>query len=59
MPLVKIEARRSWSTSQKKELYRRIVNNLGKLGILASDVFIVLHEVFLDNWGIRGGVPAS
>ena len=119
MPLVKIEARRSWSTSQKKEimeavhsalrealkipendrdirfnayhiddfqvspektenyllveitmfagrslqakkeLYRGIVTNLGKLGILASDVFIVLHEVPLDNWGIRGGVPAS
>ncbi len=43
----------------KKELYQGIVANLGKLGILASDVFIVLHEVPLENWGIRGGIPAS
>lgn len=119
MPLVKIETRRSWSTSQKKEimeaihssmrealkipendrnirfneyhpedfqvppdktenytlveitmfagrslqakkaLYQGIVSNLGKLGILAGDVFIVLYEVPLENWGIRGGIPAS
>lgn len=119
MPLVKIETRRPWSTSQKKEimeaihssmrealkipendrnirfneyhpedfqvppdktenytfveitmfagrsfqakkaLYQGIVTNLGKLGILAGDVFIVLHEVPLENWGIRGGIPAS
>jgi phenylpyruvate tautomerase PptA (4-oxalocrotonate tautomerase family) len=22
-------------------------------------VFIVLNEIPLDNWGIRGGIPAS
>jgi len=43
----------------KKDLYQGIVTNLGKLGILANDVFIVLHEVPLENWGIRGGIPAS
>ena len=43
----------------KKELYLGIVTNLGQLGITAADVFIVLHEVPLDNWGIRGGIPAS
>jgi phenylpyruvate tautomerase PptA (4-oxalocrotonate tautomerase family) len=47
------------SLQAKKELYRGIVANLNKLGILASDVFIVLHEVPLENWGIRGGIPAS
>jgi phenylpyruvate tautomerase PptA (4-oxalocrotonate tautomerase family) len=43
----------------KKELYQGIVTNLGQLGIAAADVFIVLHEVPLENWGIRGGIPAS
>jgi len=43
----------------QKELYQNIVANLGKLRILKSDVFIVLHEIPLENWGIRGGVPAS
>jgi len=32
---------------------------LGKLGIAPADAFIVLKEVPLENWGIRGGVPAS
>ena len=31
----------------------------GSLGIDANDITIVLHEVPLDNWGIRGGKPAS
>jgi phenylpyruvate tautomerase PptA (4-oxalocrotonate tautomerase family) len=35
------------------------VANLGRLGIPASDVIIVLDEVPLENWGIRGGTPAS
>jgi phenylpyruvate tautomerase PptA (4-oxalocrotonate tautomerase family) len=43
----------------KKALYQGIVANLGQLGIAASDVFIILHEVPLENWGIRGGIPAS
>lgn len=47
------------SFQAKKALYQGIVTNLGKLGILAGDVFIVLHEVPLENWGIRGGIPAS
>lgn len=47
------------SPQGKRELYQGIVNNLGQLGIAAADVFIVLHEVPLENWGIRGGIPAS
>lgn len=47
------------SLQAEKELYKGIVANLGKLGILASDAFIVLHEVSLENWGIRDGIPAS
>jgi len=57
--LVEITLFTGRSLQAKKELYQGIVTNLGKLGILASDVFIVLHEIPLENWGIRGGIPAS
>lgn len=57
--LVEIKMFAGRSLQAKKELYRRIVANLGMIGILAGDVFIVLHEIPLENWGIRGGVPAS
>jgi len=57
--LVEISMFTSRSLQAKKELYQGIVANLGKQRILASDVFIVLHEVPLENWGIRGGIPVS
>jgi phenylpyruvate tautomerase PptA (4-oxalocrotonate tautomerase family) len=47
------------SLEAKRALYQAIVKNLGALGIAPDDVFIVLNEVALENWGIRGGVPAS
>jgi hypothetical protein len=47
------------SLKAKKELYQDLVANLGKLGILASDVFIIFHEVSLENWGICRGILAS
>ncbi len=47
------------SLKTKKALYQGIVTKLGNAGISAADVFIVLHEVPLENWGIRGGIPAS
>jgi phenylpyruvate tautomerase PptA (4-oxalocrotonate tautomerase family) len=47
------------SLDAKRALYQAIVRNLGALGIAPSDILIVLHEVPLDNWGIRGGIPAS
>jgi phenylpyruvate tautomerase PptA (4-oxalocrotonate tautomerase family) len=57
--LVEISMFAGRSLQAKKALYKGIVTNLGKLGIAASDVFIVLHDIPLENWGIRGGVPAS
>jgi phenylpyruvate tautomerase PptA (4-oxalocrotonate tautomerase family) len=57
--LVEISMFTGRSLQAKKELYRAVVANLGKVGIHANDVFIVLYEVSLDNWGIRGGIPAS
>lgn len=47
------------SLNAKRTLYQTIVKRFGALGIAPSDVFIVLNEPPLDNWGIRGGVPAS
>lgn len=47
------------SLEAKRALYQGIVRRFGALGIAPGDVFIVLHEPPLDNWGIRGGVPAS
>jgi len=43
----------------KRKLYQSIVRRFGELGIAPSDIFIVLNEPPLDNWGIRSGVPAS
>lgn len=28
-------------------------------GINGNDVTIIIHEPALENWGIRGGLPAS
>lgn len=47
------------SLDAKRALYQALVRNLGALGIAADDVFVVLNEIALDNWSIRGGVPAS
>ena len=43
----------------KKALYNEIVARLLKLKIPPSDILIILHEPPLENWGIRGGYPAS
>ena len=44
----------------KKKVFSLIVENLEtKLGIERTKVFIVLNEQPKENWGIRGGIPAS
>ncbi len=47
------------SLRAERHLYQALVRNLGTLGIPASDILIVLHEPALENWGLRGGQPAS
>lgn len=47
------------SIEAKRKLYQTIFQNLQRLNIQASDVLIVLNELQLDNWSVRGGVPAS
>jgi phenylpyruvate tautomerase PptA (4-oxalocrotonate tautomerase family) len=57
--LVEIIAFPGRSLSAKRNLYQAIVRNLGGLGIPAHDILIVLVEPAMENWGIRGGQPAS
>ena len=47
------------SFQAKKALYREIVSRLHDLGIKGDDILILLNEPTLENWGIRGGYPAS
>jgi phenylpyruvate tautomerase PptA (4-oxalocrotonate tautomerase family) len=43
----------------KKKLYTDLVNRLGNLGIPKDDIFIMLVEQPMENWAIRGGLPAD
>jgi phenylpyruvate tautomerase PptA (4-oxalocrotonate tautomerase family) len=47
------------SLQAKKTLYQEIVSRLQRIGIQGDDILIVLNEPPLENWGIRGGYPAS
>lgn len=48
------------SLKAKKDLYKNIVERLAKNpGISGDDIVIVLLEPPLENWGIKGGKPAS
>ena len=47
------------SIEAKRKLYETITLNLQVHNIQPSDVLIVLNEPQLDNWGVRGGIPAS
>ena len=47
------------SLDTKRKLYREIVGNLEAIGVPGEEIKIVLMEVPVENWGIRGGIPAS
>ena len=55
---VSIDAFSGRSIDAKRALYRQIVDGLVPLGIPADHVSIVVREVPLENWGIRGGSAA-
>lgn len=57
--LVEISLFPGRSGETKKALYQSIVKRFEALGIPPAEVFIVLHEPPLENWGFRGGIPAS
>ena len=56
--LVEITAFAGRTVDAKRLLYKNIIDNLKKLGIDALDVFVIVCEEPLENWGIRGGIPA-
>lgn len=47
------------SIEAKRDLYRSLVQNLTAVGIPKNEIKILLVEIPPQNWGIRGGVPAS
>jgi hypothetical protein len=47
------------SLGAKRTLYQAIVRNLAALGVPALDIKITLIETPPENWGVRGGMPAS
>lgn len=57
--LIEISAFPGRSMEAKRRLYGAIVRNLESLGVGPDDVFIILREPPMENWGIRGGTPAS
>ncbi len=60
MTVIEIAAFKGRSFDAKRNLYRAITNNLAASpGIAGDDILIVLNEPPLENWGIKGGRPAS
>ena len=57
--LVDIDLFSGRSLEAKKALYQAIVRNLAPFGIPGDQIKILLRESPAENWGIRGGVPAS
>lgn len=47
------------SIEAKRALYSKIVDNLAACGIPGDHITINLNEIARENWGIRGGKPAS
>jgi phenylpyruvate tautomerase PptA (4-oxalocrotonate tautomerase family) len=47
------------SMEAKRTLYQAIVRNLAAVGIPPLDIKITLIETPPENWGLRGGMPAS
>lgn len=57
--LVDVDLFSGRSLEAKARLYRAIVRNLEPFGIPPDQMKILLRESGAENWGIRGGVPAS
>jgi len=55
---VSIDAFAGRSIDAKRALYRQIVDSLEPLGIPGDHVSIVVRDLPLANWGIRGGTAA-
>ncbi len=57
--LITIDAFPGRSADAKRRLYAGIVARFEDLGVEPRDVLIVVKEIPLENWGIRGGQSAA
>ncbi|HKA40524.1 MAG TPA: tautomerase family protein [Burkholderiales bacterium] len=57
--LIDIDLFAGRSLQAKRALYQALVRNLEELGIPPDHVKVLLRESGAENWGLRGGVPAS
>jgi Tautomerase enzyme. len=58
--LVELTIFKGRSLNAKKLLFSSIVRNLAvSPGIEGDDITIVINELPMENWGIRGGKPAN
>jgi phenylpyruvate tautomerase PptA (4-oxalocrotonate tautomerase family) len=57
--LVEITLFSGRSIDAKRALYQALARNLETVGLPSSDLTVTLIEVPPENWGIRGGRPAS
>ena len=57
--LVSIDCFIGRSIETKRALYSAMVQNLGRCGIPADHIKVLLREAPRENWAIRGGQPAS
>jgi phenylpyruvate tautomerase PptA (4-oxalocrotonate tautomerase family) len=55
---VSVDAFAGRSLDAKRALYRQIVESLEPLGIPRDHISIVVRDIPLTNWGIRGGAAA-
>ena len=56
--IIEIDVFPGRSLDAKRKLYHKLVQNLEEQ-IQPNDILVVLKEPPLDNWGVRGGMPAS
>jgi phenylpyruvate tautomerase PptA (4-oxalocrotonate tautomerase family) len=57
--VITVSAFQGRSLDAKRHLYKGIVDRLAPLGIPPDHTKIMLNEIPRENWGLRGGVPAS
>lgn len=56
--IVEISIFKGRSIDLKRILYKKIVDGLAPLGFKPLEVFIIVNENDMENFGIRGGYPA-
>ena len=54
--VVSIDAFAGRSTDAKRALYQEIVTRFEAIGTPKTDVLIMLNEIPMQNWGLRGGI---